>query len=96
MNKTEFIARVSRRTGKTKKDTEIIFDEIFESLSSILAKGGQLRISSFGSFSTKERAAYSGHDPRTGERINVASTVLPVFKPSQLLKDRVKRLKKQK
>ncbi len=95
MNKGEFVARVSRRTGKTKKDTEIIFDEIFESLSSILSKGEQFRISSFGSFSTKERAAYTGHDPRTGEPIEVPSAIVPVFKPSQLLKDRVKRLKKK-
>ena len=40
-------------------------------------------------FETKERAARTGHNPRTGEEINIAAATMPVFKPGKVLKDKV-------
>ena len=48
-------------------------------------------VNGFGTFETKERAARVGHKPRTGETVEIPAATVPVFKPSQALKDKLKR-----
>ncbi|MEF2755736.1 MAG: HU family DNA-binding protein, partial [Agathobaculum butyriciproducens] len=55
----------------------------------IMASGDKLQISGFGTFETKERAARTGHNPRTGEEISIAAATMPVFKSGKVLKDKV-------
>ena len=64
-------------------------DTVFTAIADIMAAGDKLQISGFGTFETKERAARTGHNPRTGEEINIAAATMPVFKPGKVLKDKV-------
>ena len=89
MKKSEFVTVVAEQTGLSKKDTEKTIDAAFTALGDLLAGGDKLQISGFGSFETKERAARTGHNPRTGEAIEIAAATLPVFKPGKALKDKV-------
>ncbi len=89
MNRDDFITKVAERSGKSKMDAEIIVDSVFEVLAEIMAEREQLKVSGFGTFGTRERVAYTGHDPRNGEKILIAASIMPVFKPSQILKDKV-------
>ncbi|WP_107631161.1 HU family DNA-binding protein [Agathobaculum massiliense] len=91
MQKREFIDRISAKTGLMKKDSERIMDALFETLQEILSEGGWLMVNGFGTFETKERAARVGHKPRTGETVEIPAATVPVFKPSQALKDKLKR-----
>ena len=91
MQKREFIDRISAKTGLMKKDSERIMDALFETLQEILSEGGRLMVNGFGTFETKERAARVGHNPRTGEAVEIPAATVPVFKPSQALKDKLKR-----
>ena len=88
MKKSELVTLVAEKTGFSKKDTEKTIDTVFTAIADIMAAGDKLQISGFGTFETKERAARTGHNPRTGEEINIAAT-MPVFKPGKVLKDKV-------
>jgi DNA-binding protein HU-beta len=83
MKKSELVTLVAEKTGFSKKDTEKTIDTVFTAIADIMAAGG------FGTFETKERAARTGHNPRTGEEINIAAATMPVFKPGKVLKDKV-------
>ena len=83
MKKSELVTLVAEKTGFSKKDT------VFTAIADIMAAGDKLQISGFGTFETKERAARTGHNPRTGEEINIATATMPVFKPGKVLKDKV-------
>ena len=89
MQKREFIDLVAARTGLTKKDSERTMNALFEVLGELLSRGDRLVVNGFGTFETKVRAARRAHDPRTGERMQLPATVVPAFKPSQLLKDQL-------
>ena len=89
MKKSEFVALVAEQVGLSKKDTEKTIDAVFAAVGDIIASGDKLQISGFGTFETKERAARTGHNPRTGEEINIAAATMPVFKPGKVLKDKV-------
>ena len=89
MKKSEFVALVAEKTGLSKKDTEKTIDAVFTVLGDVMASGDKLQLSGFGTFETKERAARTGHNPRTGEEIPIAAATIPVFKPGKALKDKV-------
>jgi integration host factor subunit beta len=54
-----------------------------------LAKGDNIEIRGFGSFSVKEYGTYYGRNPKTGEKIKVKPKKLPFFKVGKELKERV-------
>ena len=89
MKKSEFGALVAEQVGLSKKDTEKTIDAVFAAVGDIIASGDKLQISGFGTFETKERAARTGHNPRTGEEISIDAATVPVFKPGKALKDKV-------
>lgn len=89
MKKGEFVTLIADKTGLSKKDTEKTMDALFAAIGDALAAGDKVQIGGFGSFETKQRAARTGHNPRTGEEIEIAAAITPVFKPSKTLKDKV-------
>ena len=89
MKKSEFVTLVAEMASLSKKDTEKTIDAVFTVLGDVMASGDKLQLSGFGTFETKERAARTGHNPRTGEEIQIAAATIPVFKPSKTLRDKV-------
>ncbi|MDX8383950.1 MAG: HU family DNA-binding protein, partial [Ghiorsea sp.] len=61
----------------------------FSAISEELANGGRVELRGFGSFSIKKRDARTGRNPKTGESVEVASKVVPHFKPGKELRERV-------
>ena len=89
MKKSEFVTLVAEMASLSKKDTEKTIDAVFTVLGDVMASGDKLQLSGFGTFETKERAARTGYNPRTGEEIAIAAATIPVFKPGKALKDKV-------
>lgn len=89
MKKSEFVALVAEQTGLSKKDTEKTVDTAFAMLGDVLARGDKLQVSGFGTFESKARAARTVRDPRTGQPLEVAAALIPTFKPSKILKEKV-------
>lgn len=78
---------VGRVDGLSKKQATDAFDAIFDTIADLLGKGERVQITSFGSFSVTERAAREGRNPATGERIQIAASKNPKFKPARELKE---------
>lgn len=89
MVKREFVDLAAAKTGRTKKETEQAMDALFQTLGEVLAGGGRLAVSGFGTFETKERPARTARNPRTGETMPVPASTVAVFKPAQALKDKL-------
>lgn len=78
---------VGRVEGLSKKQATDAFDAIFDSIGDHLRSGERVQVTSFGSFSVSERAAREGRNPATGEKIQIAASRNPKFKPARELKD---------
>lgn len=68
-------------------------DEIrwfFDTISTALESGEEVRIHGFGSFKTAQRAARMGRNPRTGEAVRVAARRVVRFAPSTTLSGALK------
>ena len=76
--------------GMTKKAATETVNYVFDEMAKTLKKGGVVDINGFGKFSVKKRAARTGINPLTKEKIKIKATKVPGFKASKTLKDLVK------
>ncbi|SHL71060.1 bacterial nucleoid protein Hbs [Nitrosospira sp. Nsp11] len=86
MNKTEFIEAMATRTGCSKAEANRMVGALIEIISDTLQKGDSLSLPGFGSFEVRERSARTGHNPKTGEKLDIAASRIPAFKPGSALK----------
>ncbi|MEK9719425.1 MAG: HU family DNA-binding protein [Candidatus Puniceispirillum sp.] len=89
MNKNDLVSAVADAAGLTKADAGRAVDGVFDSITSALKAGGDVRIVGFGTFSVAQRAATTGRNPRTGETIQIKASKQPKFKAGAPLKDAV-------
>ena len=90
MNKAELNNVIAENASLTKKDATAALDVTIKAITDSLAKGEDVSISGFGSFTVRERAAREGRNPMTGETIQIAASKVPAFKAGKALKDAVK------
>lgn len=64
-------------------DIEQVVNIFFDEISQRLAEGGRVELRGFGAFSTRERDARQGRNPRTGETVAVAAKRVPYFRPGK-------------
>jgi integration host factor subunit beta len=61
----------------TQREVEGVVGAIFDSITEQLAKGGRVELRGFGAFSTRNRDARVGRNPRTGEAVSVNAKRVP-------------------
>ena len=71
------------------QEVEQVVDIFFDEIAQRLAEGGRVELRGFGAFSTREREARTGRNPRTGESVDVDEKHVPFFKTGKLLRDRL-------
>ena len=87
MNKNDLVAKVATTAGLSKADSAKAVDSVFDSITSSLKGGDEVRLVGFGTFSVSNRRATEGRNPRTGERIKIPASKQPKFKAGKALKD---------
>lgn len=75
--------------GLSRKDSGDVLDMIIEEIKSELAKGNDVKISSFGTFALRKKNARIGRNPKTGVEAEITPRVVISFKPSQILRKAV-------
>jgi integration host factor subunit beta len=70
-------------------DVERIVETIFDRISAALARGQQVQLRRFGTFTVKRRKARIGRNPSTGVPVSVAAKGQPYFRTSQELLKRL-------
>ncbi len=71
------------------EEVEQVVDIFFEEITSRLAEGGRVELRGFGTFSTRQRDARTGRNPRTGEAVDVPAKRVPYFKPGKEMRERL-------
>lgn len=89
MTKTELIEAVATKSGLTKSDAGSAVESVFEVITKTLSMRGTVSLIGFGTFTTSDRTARTGRNPRTGETINIPATCVPKFKPGKSLKESI-------
>lgn len=89
MTKNDLIAVVAEAAGLTKAAAAAAVDATFDSITTALKSGEEVKIMGFGNFKVGERAEREGRDPRTGQPVKIAASKRPKFSPGKGLKDAI-------
>mgnify|MGYP001053706879 FL=1 len=89
MNKQELSERMASKTGMTKKDCGIALDGMLSAITEALQKGDKIKLTGFGTFEVKHRAARTGRNPQTKDVVEIPAQSVPVFKAGKALKESV-------
>ena len=80
---------VFREVGLSRNESADLVETVLELMSSALVRGEQVKISSFGTFSVRDKNARIGRNPKTGEEVPITPRRVLTFRPSHLMKERV-------
>ncbi len=86
MNKVELVEKVASKAEITKVEATKVVNAALESITEGLAADGKVVLIGFGTFEVRTRSAREGRNPRTGEKIKIAATKVPAFKPGKDMK----------
>ncbi len=75
--------------GLSRNECAELVDTVLREISDTLTKGEAVKISSFGSFSVRQKGERIGRNPRTGEEAPVLARRVVVFRASNVLKSHV-------
>ena len=72
--------------GLSRKDSNDILDMIIDEIVKELSSGKDVKLSSFGTFSLRDKKARTGRNPKTGVEAVISSRRVISFKPSQTMR----------
>lgn len=89
MNKGELVNTISKKTGLTKKEIDIVLTTTLETIVEVVSSGEKMTFVGFGSFEARERKEKIGRNPRTGEKICIPASRIPTFSVGKFFKEKV-------
>ena len=90
MIRSELVTKVAEKNPHlTLRDVEAIVAVVFDQITAALSAGRRVELRGFGAFSSRDREARTGRNPRTGSAVSVDAKRVPYFKPGKELRERL-------
>ena len=89
MNKLQLTDAVAAKAQITKKEAATAVSAVLDVIAETLAAGGDVKITGFGGFEVKERAARTGRNPKPGEAVAIPASKYVAFSAGSTLKEKV-------
>jgi integration host factor subunit beta len=87
MTKADLVEVVARAADLTKKDAEVVVEEVFAAIIESLNRGEKIELRGFGSFRIRQRNSRRGRNPKTGDAVEIPAKAVPYFKPGKELRE---------
>jgi integration host factor subunit alpha len=78
---------VYQEVGLSRNESASLVETVLDEISTVLAQGESVKISSFGSFSVRQKGERVGRNPKTGEEVPILPRRVLVFRASHVLRD---------
>lgn len=91
MNNKELINELAEESGYTKEDSQRLVKSLIDTMSEDFEKGENVTISGFGTFEVKKKMERVLVNPTTGKKMLVPPKLVLVFKPSNSIKEQLKK-----
>ena len=92
ITKQSLIQEIAKSTGFVRNDIKIVVEQFLDLLGEKLIEGNTIEIRGFGTFACKPRKARPARNPRTGETVIIDERLVPTFKFSNDIKDKINSL----
>lgn len=69
VTKMHFIEMLKEHVGLSRAEANEVVDSIFDEMQQALSEGREIKLANFGTFSTRDKQARPGRNPRTGRAL---------------------------
>ena len=80
---------VYQEVGLSRNELADLVESVLSEIADALTKGETVKVSSFGSFSVRQKGQRVGRNPKTGEEVPILPRRVLVFRASHVLKNRI-------
>ena len=80
---------VYQEVGLSRNESAALVERVLEEVVGALERGEMVKISSFGSFSVRQKGQRVGRNPKTGDEVPILPRRVLVFRASHVLKNRI-------
>lgn len=89
MTRADLAEAVYAQVGLSRNESSDLVEQVLDEMMAALSEGDNVKISSFGSFSVKQKAERVGRNPKTGVEVPISPRKVLVFRASHVLKDKI-------
>lgn len=89
LTKAQLADLLFEQIGLNKREAKDMVDAFFDQILASLVDGQDVKISGFGNFQIRTKAARPGRNPRTGEVVAIDARRVVTFHASQKLKEQI-------
>lgn len=89
VTRVELADAIVREVGLTRQESGDILDKMLEMVGKSLEHENEVKLSRFGNFVVRKKAARAGRNPKTGVEAKISARRVVTFKPSPMLKSNV-------
>lgn len=95
LTKAELVARLMDKLGLNKNDAKDLVELFFEEIIQGLLQDGEVKLSGFGNFMTRDKRSRPGRNPKTGQPVEITARRVVTFHAGQKLKARAESLSQE-
>lgn len=89
LTRADLAESLHKNVGLSKAESSKLVESILDHMTNALAKGQNVKVSGFGSFLLRDKAARVGRNPKTGIEVPIAPRRVLTFRASQMMRERV-------
>ena len=89
LTRADLADAVVQKVGLPRNESQELVELVLGEITASLARGEQVKLSSFGSFGIRQKGQRMGRNPKTGEEVPITPRRVLVFRPSNIMKDRI-------
>ncbi len=89
VTRAQLTEAVYQEVGLSRNESAELVESVLAQMADALVRGEMVKLSSFGSFSVRQKGQRMGRNPKSGEEVPIPPRRVLVFRPSHVLKDRI-------
>jgi len=89
VTRADLCEAVYQKVGLSRTESADLVELVLGEISACIVRGEAVKLSSFGSFFVRSKGERVGRNPKTGEEVPISPRRVMVFKPSNVLKQRI-------
>lgn len=89
LTRADLAESVYEQVGLSRNESSDLVEQVLDEVMNALISGENVKLSSFGSFSIREKGERIGRNPKTGVEVPITPRRVLVFRASHVLKDRI-------
>lgn len=89
LTRADLAEAVVAKVGLPRNESQSLVEHVLDEISGSLVDGATVKLSSFGSFGIRHKGQRVGRNPKTGKEVPITPRRVLVFRPSNIMKDKI-------